>query len=140
MTMTEKTMKAIIGIAALLAGLGAGTAQATEWVTCATPAGEASFDYLVGTLDVLAVVGLNVSVGEQVWASDVAYGPGDPIVVGKAFEDDETVMIDAMDEGMSTTIAQLRLFKAEEGDAPIVYSGTLRIPGHGAWTISCAGF
>lgn len=132
-------MKNIIGIAALLAGLAAGSAQATEWVTCATPEGEASFDYLVGTLDVLAIAGLNVSVGEQVWASSVAYGPGDPIVVGQAFEDDEVVMIDAMDEGMSTIIAQLRLFKAPAPDDTIVYSGTLRIRDHGAWTVTCMG-
>lgn len=132
-------MRKIIGIAALLAGLAAGSAQATEWVTCATPSGEASFDYLVGTLDVLAVVGLNVSVGEQVWASSVAYGPGDPIVVGQAFEDDEVVMIDAMDESMAVIIAQLRLFKAADVDDTIVYSGTLRIRDFGAWTVSCVG-
>ena len=132
-------MKHIIGIATVLAGLAAGSAQATEWVTCATPAGEASFDYLVGTLDVLAIAGLNVSVGEQVWASSVAYGPGDPIVVGQAFEDDEVVMIDTMDESMSTLIAQLRLFKATAPDDTIVYSGTLRIRDFGAWTVSCIG-
>lgn len=132
-------MKHIIGIAALLAGVAAGSAQATEWVTCATPAGEASFDYLVGTLDVLAIAGLNVSVGEKVWASSVAYGPGDPIVVGQAFETAEMVMIDAMDEGMSTIIAALRLFKTEEGDSATVYGGTLRIAGYGAWPVSCTG-
>ncbi|MBI4922509.1 MAG: hypothetical protein HY834_12230 [Devosia nanyangense] len=132
-------MDRIIGVAALLVGLAASPALATEWVSCTTPAGEASFDYLVGSLDVLAVAGLNISVGERVWASSVAYGPGDPVVVGQAFEDDEVVLIDAMDDGMSSVIAQLRLFKAEEGDNPVVYSGTLRIVDHGAWTVSCIG-
>jgi hypothetical protein len=121
----------------VLGTLAASPALATEWVSCAAPGGEASFDYLVGTLDVLAPVGLNVSVGEQVWASDVAYGPGDPIVVGQAFEDAQTVRIDVMDDGMSALVAELRLFKAEEGDGEPVYSGTLRIPGYGAWAVSC---
>ena len=132
-------MNRILGITALLAGLAAAPAMATEWVSCTTPSGEASFDYLVGTLDVLAIVGLNVSVGEKVWASDVAYGPGDPIVVGQAFETGEMVLVDAMDDNMTAIIAQLRLFKAEEGDAPMVYSGTLKIPGYGAWAVSCQG-
>ena len=121
----------------VLGTLAASPALATEWVSCAAPGGEASFDYLVGTLDVLAPVGFNVSVGEQVWASDVAYGPGDPIVVGQAFEDAQTVRIDVMDDGMSALVAELRLFKAEEGDGEPVYSGTLRIPGYGAWAVSC---
>lgn len=49
------------------------------------------------------------------------------------------VLIDAMDEGMSAIIAQLRLFKAVEGDSDMVYSGTLKIPGYGAWAVSCQG-
>jgi hypothetical protein len=130
-------VRKIAAIAMLLSGLASGGAGATEWVSCAAPGGEASFDYLVGSLDILAIAGLNVSVGEKVWASDVAYGPGDPIVVGQAFEDADTVRIDVMDDGMSAVVAQLRLFKATEGDGALVYSGTLRIPGYGAWAVAC---
>jgi hypothetical protein len=117
--------------------LASQAASATEWVSCAAPGGEASIDYLVGSLDVLVPVGLNISVGEKVWASDVAYGPGDPIAVGQAFEDENTVRLDVLDGGMSTLVAQLRLFKAQEGDGDPVYSGTLRIPGFGAWPVTC---
>ncbi len=127
--------------AAVMLSLGmllASPAAATEWVSCASPGGEASFDYLAGTLDVLSVVGLNISVGEQVWASDVAYGPGDPVAVGQAFEDADTVRIDAVDEAVTTVIARLRLFKATTGDGAAVYGGTLDIPGHGAWPVSCS--
>jgi hypothetical protein len=131
-------MRRIIGLAALLGGLAAGPAAATEWVSCSTAGGEASFDYLAGALDVLAVVGLNVSVGDEVWASDVAYGPGTPIVVGQAFEDDATVRIDAMDEAMLAVIAELRLFKAMAAEGAVAYGGTLTIAGHGAWAVTCA--
>lgn len=123
---------------AVLGALLASPALATEWVSCASPGGEASFDYLVGSLDVLVPVGLNVSVGEQVWASDVAYGPGEPIALGQAFEDAETIRIDVLDAAMSALVAELRLFKAVEGAGEPVYSGTLRIPGHGAWSVTCS--
>ena len=126
-------------LALLLVGLAPIPASATEWVSCSSPGGEASFDYLVGTLDVLMPVGLNVSVGEKVWASDVAYGPGDPIVVGQAFEDEDSVQLDVMDDGVSSVVAQLRLFTAQEGESEFIYSGTLRIPGYGAWTVTCQG-
>jgi hypothetical protein len=113
-------------------------ALATEWVNCVAPDGAATIDFLAGSVDVLAVVGLNISVGEQVWASSAAYGPGDPVVVGQAFEDAGTILIDAVDEAMTGKIAELRLFKASEADA-IAYGGTLRIAGHGVWPVSCTG-
>jgi hypothetical protein len=112
---------------------------ATEWVNCADPTGAASFDFLVGTLDVLAISGLTITVGEQVWASDVSYGPGDPVSVGQAFEDTHTILIDAVNQDLTAKVAELRLFKASEADGMIAYGGTLRIPGHGAWAVSCSG-
>ncbi len=112
---------------------------ATEWVNCSDRDGQASFDMLLGALDVISIAGLTITVGEQVWASDVAYGPGERVTVGQAFEDADTIRVDAMDENLTAKIAELRLFKATEGAGVPVYSGTLRIPGHGAWAVSCSG-
>lgn len=123
--------------AALVCGL-ATPSLATEWVNCAAPDGAASFDYLAGTLDVLSIVGMTITVGEQVWATDPAYGPGDPVVVGQAFETAEMVLIDAVTPEVDSFVAELRLFKATEGDG-YAYGGTLRIPGYGAWAVSCSG-
>ncbi|MEQ1901498.1 MAG: hypothetical protein ABL866_12275 [Devosia sp.] len=128
----------IRAIAVLTTLFVASPALATEWVHCASAGGEASFDYLAGDgLGVLSVVGLNVSVGEQVWASDVAYGPGEPVSIGQQFEDADTVRIDAMGGDLSK-LAELRLFKASEADA-YARGGTLRIAGHGAWAVGCEG-
>lgn len=127
----------LAAIAALgLCGL-ATPSLATEWVNCTDADGAASFSYLAGTLDVLSIAGLNISVGDKVWASDVAYGPGDPVAVGQAFETADTVLIDAMDQDMASKIAELRLFKASEGEA-VATGGTLRMPGQGAWVVSCS--
>jgi len=125
-----------LAAAALLVCL-ATPAQASMWINCSDAGGEASFDYLIGTVPALSIVALTVSAGETVWASDVAYGPGEPIAVGQAFEDERMILIDALDPAMTGRIAALRLFKAEEGDAPMVLAGTLHIPGHGAWAVSC---
>ena len=127
----------LAAIALSLCGL-ATPSLATEWINCASPDGGARFDFLVGTTDVLAVAGMTITVGDKVWATDPAYGPGDPVGVGQAFETDTMILIDAVDPGVTTKIAELRLFKATEVDAS-VYAGTLRIPGHGAWAVGCSG-
>jgi hypothetical protein len=130
----------MIRLAAIAFGLcGLATPSlATEWVNCADSAGAASFSYLAGSLDQLHIVGLNISVGDKVWASDVVYGPGDPVAVGQAFESRDMVFVDAVAPDMSATIAELRLFKAEEGQS-FIHAGTLRIPGLGAWAVDCTG-
>ena len=124
---------AVIGLCGL-----ATPSLATEWVNCSDAAGAASFSYLAGSLDVLSIVGLNISAGDRVWASDVAYGPGDPVVVGQAFDTGDMILIDAMDENVTSTVARLRLFRAEEGFDSVL-GGTLHVPGIGVWPVSCSG-
>jgi hypothetical protein len=131
--MILKAAIAVIGLGGLCT-----PAFATEWVNCAAADGAATFDFLAGSVDFLSIAGLNISAGEDVWASSEAYGPGTPVAVGQAFEDADSIAIDAVDGDMSATIAQLRLFKASEGE-DFAYGGTLRIVGHGAWSVSCTG-
>lgn len=116
----------------------ASPALATEWLNCADRDGAASVDLLLGAMDVSAVAGITVSTGDQVWASHVEYGPGDPIAVGQAFETPDLLMVDVMDAALAAKVAEVRLFKASEGDL-FAYGGTLRIAGYGAWAVSCSG-
>lgn len=125
-------------IALSLCGL-ATPSLATEWVNCASADGGASFDFLAGALEVLSIAGMTISVGDRVWASDVAYGPGEPVAVGQAFETETMILVDAVDPGVTSKIAELRLFKASAADGAPVYAGTLAIAGHGAWAVSCSG-
>lgn len=125
--------------AAACAVSAASPALATEWLNCSDRDGVASIDLLLGAMDVAAVAGMTISTGEQVWASHVEYGPGEPVTVGQAFENEDMLLVDAMDDAMANKIAELRLFKAGEGDEAPVYGGTLRIIGHGAWAVSCSG-
>ncbi|HVX71541.1 MAG: hypothetical protein ACTHKD_08410 [Devosia sp.] len=121
---------------AFLAVLAVSPAMATEWVHCADAGGAASFDYLAGDgTGVLQVSAVTITAAEKVWASDPANGPGDPVSIGQAYEDGAMVLIDAMDKDF-TKLAELRLFKAGEGDA-VALGGTLRIAGQGAWAVSC---
>lgn len=128
----------LLAAAALVAGC-ASPASATEWLNCSDTGGAASIDLLLGAMEVAAVVGMTISVGDQVWASHVEYGPGEPVTVGQAFASPDRLLVDAMDEAMIAKVAELRLFKASEGDGPEVYAGTLRLPGHGAWGVICSG-
>ena len=50
------------------------------------------------------------------------------ISVGQAFEDSEKILVDFTDDGVSSIVASLRLFKASEGD-DYVTGGTLRVTG-----------
>jgi hypothetical protein len=122
-------------IALLLTGLSS-PVFATEWINCSDAGGAASFDFLVGGADVMFVDSVTISVGEQVWASDVANGPGNPVQVGQSFANDEMILIDAVDAG--ALVAELRLW-TEVGDEAAVYAGTLNIPGTGVWAVSCSG-
>lgn len=130
-------MRLVLALTFVL-GLG-GPALATEWMSCSDRDGAASIDMLLGTLDVLSVSGLIVSTGDKVWASHVEYGPGDPIAVGQAFETEDTILVDAMDDALAAKIAELRLFKTADDEGAPVLGGTLRIPGYGAWAVSCTG-
>jgi len=126
----------MLRVLTILVAVTATPAFATEWVHCSDAEGGASFDYLAGDgLDVLSISAITVSAGDKVWASDPANGPGDPVSVGQAFEDSDTIRIDAMDKDFQR-IASLKLFKASEGDKA-AYGGTLTIKGLGAWAVSC---
>ena len=126
----------MLRVLTVLVALCATPALATEWEHCANKDGAASFDYLAGDgIDVLAISAITVTAGEKVWASDPANGPGDPIKVGQAFEDNEAVRIDGVDDSYSV-IASLKLFKATEGDKSAM-AGTLTIKGMGAWAVDC---
>ena len=110
---------------------------ATEWLNGSDRDGAASVDLLLGAMDVAAVVGITVSTADQVWASHVEYGPGDPITLGQAFETAGVLLVDVMDVAMVDQVAEVRLFKAEADDGVLAYGGTLRISGYGAWAVSC---
>jgi hypothetical protein len=125
---------------ALAAVMVASPALATEWLNCADRDGAASMDLLLGAMDIAAVAGMTISTGDRVWASHVEYGPGDPVTVGQAFETADMLLVDAMDEAVANKVAELRLFKTSEGEGgELVYAGTLRILGHGAWAVACSG-
>lgn len=129
-------MRLMLAAAAVMAGIV--PVQATEWLNCADSAGAASIGLLLGQTDVLSVAAITVTAGDKVWASDVAYGPGDPVSLGQAFEDAETLRVDAMDKDFAL-LAKLRLFKTEDQEGGPVYGGTLSIRDIGAWPVGCSG-
>ncbi|MBL8789597.1 MAG: hypothetical protein JNM45_03810 [Rhizobiales bacterium] len=121
----------------ILLALLATPAAATEWTICSSKGGEASFSVLVGSLGIGTANEFKVEQGGRMWST--TSGEGTPITRGQAFEDDRTILIDVMTEDMGTVVAELRAFKAREGDQPVAIGGILRMPGVGSWSVACDG-
>jgi hypothetical protein len=128
-------MKRLALLAALML-VSAAPARATEWVICADKEGKATFSVLLGMMEVIAVNDIKIEVGDRKWSTTP--GEGTLITKGQAFESDHQMMIDVTDGDMAAIVAQLRLFQASEGD-DVVSAGTLRMPGVGAWAVTCEG-
>ena len=110
-------------------------AKATEWLNCSN-GDKASFNVLLGNMNVIAVDTIEVEAGGKKWSTRDAGAT--PITKGQAFETVDQIYIDVTDEKMDAIVAQLRLFKASEGD-DYVSAGTLRVAGVGAWAVTCSG-
>ena len=123
-------------LAATIALVLATPAAATEWIACSAEGDAASANILVGMVDVLSIARASVEAGGKKWTTDVTGDGG--LRVGQAFENDDMVVVDFTDEGVSSIIASLRLFKATEGDSDAT-GGILRVPGVGAWAVTCSG-
>jgi hypothetical protein len=123
-------------LTALVALAFAPSALATEWMVCSDPAGEVEIRLLLGTLDVLVPAAVTLGLPERRWVTASAYGEGEPITVGQAFMNRDALLLDLLDGDVNSRIAELRLFRAEEGEA-IIQAGTLRVLGAGAWAVSC---
>ncbi len=123
-------------LAALGALLIAGTpAQATEWLVC-SDGGKASISILLGQMEVIAVADIMIEAGQKKWSTRDEGAT--PITKGQAFETKDQIWIDVTDANVNAIVAQLRLFKADEGDHHVT-GGTLRITGEGAWAVTCTG-
>jgi hypothetical protein len=115
-------------------------AHATEWFVYNAPDGAEHFNALaLVSSDSLTVFGAIVGAGDKDWSTQPVYGPGTPITLGQAFQDAQTIRVDVMDEKMEAKVAELRIFKAREGDGDMAMGGTMRIIGVGAWPVSCTG-
>jgi hypothetical protein len=127
-------MRRLLAAAVVLAM--ATPAGATEWIACSGDSDAVQANILVSMMDVLSISSANVEAGGKKWAVGAE---GDAAIrIGQAFEDSDTIHVDFTDEQVSTVIAQLRLFKATEGDLDAT-GGILRVPGVGAWAVSCSG-
>jgi hypothetical protein len=112
-----------------------GACETTEWLNC-SDGDKASFNVLLGNMNVIAVDTIEVEVGEKKWSTRDAGAK--PITKGQAFETTDQIYIDVTDDKMDAIVAQLRLFKASEGE-DYVSAGTLRVAGVGAWAVTCSG-
>jgi len=127
-------MKRLVAIGFLVIA-AAGPAKATEWLSC-SDGDKASFNVLLGHMNVIAVDTVEVEAGGKRWST--RGGDATLITKGQAFETSDQIYIDVTDDKVDAIVAQLRLFKAIEGE-DYVSAGTLRVAGIGAWAVTCSG-
>lgn len=123
-------------VLALALCASATTAQATEWMYCGDQEGTVELGFLLGSVDAFMPAGATMRHDTQHWTTSEAYGEGAIMTVGQGFSDKEVLIVDLYDEAVSAAIAELRIWKSEEGDMTVA-AGTLRIPGQGAWAVAC---
>ena len=126
----------VAAVAALVLVAGILPASASGTVEFESADGAAGLMLTIGSLPVLGVVNMEVTAGDRTWSTG-ADGEGG-ISVGQAFRDGERWLIDATDPNIEGVIAEVRLHQAvEKGD--VALAGTLKIPGTGAWAVTCIG-
>jgi hypothetical protein len=132
--LSQQPASAVLAALALIAVTS--PASATGTVDCEAADGAASLTLTVGSLPVLGVVHMAVTAGDRTWSTG---GSGDDAIsVGQAFRDGDRWLIDATDPNIEGVVAEIRLNQAiEEGDMAL--AGTLKIPGTGAWAVTCIG-
>jgi hypothetical protein len=114
----------------------AAPASATEWTRCADPGEAVEVALLQGTIDAFAAVAATMRHGEEHWVTDPAYGEGTPFSIGQGFADETGMRVDFFDEIVNERLAELRLYRAEEGGETVT-AGVLRIIGQGVWPVIC---
>ena len=127
-------MKRLAAIGVLLIAFAV-PAKATEWLNC-SDGDKASFNVLLGNMNVIAVDTIEVEAAGKKWSTRGV--DATLITKGQAFETADQIYIDATDSNVDAIVAQLRLFKASEGE-DYVSAGTLRVVGVGVWAVTCSG-
>ena len=92
--------------------------------------------FLLGTVDAFMPAGATMRHETRHWTTNEAYGDGAVMTVGQGYGDDTMLMVDLFDEAVDAKIAELRLWKAQEGEE-VVNAGTLHILGQGVWAVNC---
>lgn len=113
-------------------------ALSTEWIYCGDADDSVSVGVLVGSFQFINITASTMRVGNDNWSSAEVYGPGKPIATAQAYFGDDQLVIDFTDDDYNETLAELRVYIADEGE-DYVQGGVLRVPGRGAWVVSCEG-
>ncbi|WP_395817535.1 hypothetical protein [Devosia sp.] len=122
---------------ALLA-IAAQPARATEWLDCISFDFKQRLQLLAGGVDFRQFSAATLYVNGVDWSTSPEAQPGQPLDIGQAFWDGETLLVDLIDPAAQSVLAELRVFATSEG-ADDVKGGVLRVPGTGAWVVVCSG-
>ncbi len=131
--------RSVIRLLSALMCAWAPPALATGTISCLsvghpTPA---TIEITVGQLVALVPVSLTVTIGEQSW-STLSEAATIPIEILQAFDDGQSLRIDATDPNLLEVLFSIRLLRAAES-RDLAHAGILRFVGSGAYSLVCEG-
>lgn len=127
-------MKRLAFAAALLALSGA-PSFASFGLMCSGP-DDVTLSIPLGGGAGLTPLGAEIRAADRVWTTEAGVAGTTEIMPAQSAALDSRLYLDFTDPNYEGVVAELRLFWAMEEDDP-VYGGTLRLPGHGVWPVSC---
>ena len=127
-------MRKALSIASICAGLLTSPAYATGEIFCSS-SDDVQVDLNISRFEVLNILNASIFIGDKAWSTrdrdDVV-----PIVVGQAFGDRQSTIVDFMDKNYEGVIARLRIFHLME-NTERASAGVFSFKGEGAWTVRC---
>ncbi len=91
----------------------------------------------MGHLPVVQVLGAFIEADGKAFSTGPERGPGEPIVIGQAFGDDDVMMFDFVDPNFETILVRIRLrFVAGNEDVPL--AGVVTIGDGAPIAIECS--
>lgn len=79
-----------------------------------------------------------MTLGDERWITDPAYGEGTIFTIGQGFADETGIKADFFDDIVNERVAELRLVTATEAGETVL-AGTLKVLGKGVWPVVCTG-
>lgn len=129
-------MKRILfGVFLAFSMTAASPAFATGELICSDPGGEASVDFGIGRVPVLAIVSAHITANGQVWSTQPGKGEIE-VIVGQAADDGRYLIADFTDPNVEQVLVSVRLLRSIEGE-DYAQAGTLTVPGSNAYPLVC---
>jgi hypothetical protein len=112
-------------------------AFATGEILCGSADGGVSIYLGVSSSETLNILRATVTIGDEIWSTDVSVEPGKPLAIGQAYGNDGQLFVDFVSEPAGPVIGRLKVLDGREGEFS-ASGGILTMKEKGAWVVDCS--